>query len=106
MRKWKETVLFTQVRRAQMYTAVYVNKKKMFKKGFESLKIYHEAMRYERLRQNQAVHFERVKLLTTAFKTLHWYKNKKKALYEMDLRIESAYNRLAKKRGFKTFVKN
>ena len=54
----------------------------------------------------QAIKFEKVKLLTTAFKILHWYKNKKKLLHETNLRIEAAYNRLAKRRGFVLFRKN
>lgn len=106
MRKWKENVLFTQVRRAQAHTAIYFNKMNLIKKGFYSLKLYYSALRCNRLRWNSAVRFERVKLLTTAFKMLHWYKNKKQSIYKMNCRIEYAYNRLAKRRGFYTFVKN
>ena len=106
MRKWKENILSTQVRRAQLYTALYVNKKNLMKKAFQSLNIYSSALKYEKCRWNTAVRFEKVKLLTTGFKMLQWYKNKKKSIYQMNLRVEAAYDRLAKRRGFNIFIKN
>ena len=105
MRRWKEAVLSTQVQRAQSFTAEYVYKKKLLKKGMHSLKLYKAASKFEKCRWNNAVRFEQVKLMTTAFKTLHWYKNKKKMLHNLQLKMDSAYEYLTKKRGFKLFVK-
>lgn len=106
MRKWKESVLSTQVNRAQTYTAAYVYKKRLLKKSLEGLRIHTSVEKFIKLRWSQAVQFERVKLLTTGFKIMHWYKNKKKSLHQMNLRIDAAYCKLAKKRGFKLFIKN
>lgn len=78
----------------------------MLKKTFDSFKIYTSAVKFEKLRWRNAMKFEHVKLLTTAFKTLQWYKNKKKALHHMELKTDAVYCRLAKRRGLKTFVKN
>lgn len=104
MRKWKEFVLSNQVMRAQNYTAIYIGKKKLLTKGLQSLKLYSAAYKFKKLRYRNAARFEQVKLLTTAFKTLHWYKNKKKALHEMQLKTDFAYEILTKRRGFKIFI--
>jgi hypothetical protein len=106
MRKWKESVLFTQVRRAQNFTAIYVYKKKLQKKVLDSFKIHNSAFKFDKLRWRNATRFEQLKLLTTAFKTLHWYKNKKKVLYQEQHKIDAVYSTLAKKRGLKMFIKN
>lgn len=106
MLKWKECMLYTQVKRAQNYTAGYVYKKSLYKKAFTAMKFYFEHQKREKLRYSQAAQFEKVKLLTTAFKVLQWYRNKKKANYALNLRIEAVYNHLAIKRGFKLFRRN
>lgn len=106
MRKWKESVLSNQVNRAQTYTAAYVYKKRLLKKSLEALRLHTSVEKFMKLRWNQAVQFERIKLLTTGFKIMHWYKNKKKSLHQMNLRIDAAYCKLAKKRGFRLFINN
>lgn len=77
MRKWKEQILFSHVRRAQLNTATFIHKKKLLKKSIQAFKLFHTKEKCDKLRFMQAVKFEQVKLLTTAFKILHWYKNKK-----------------------------
>jgi len=106
MRKWKEYFLAGQVRKAQNNTAMYLYKKKLFYKAFEGLKLFKAASKFENMRWENAMKFEKVKLLTTAFKSLHWYKNKKKALHEVQMRTDAAYIHLTKRSGFKTFVNN
>lgn len=106
MRKWKENILFSQVRRAQQNTSLYVYRNKLKSKVIESLKLFKAASKYEKMKWRNAQKFEQVKLLTTAFKTLHWYKNKKKAIHQMEIKIDAAYCHLAAKRGFKTFRLN
>jgi hypothetical protein len=106
MIKWKEIILYRQVRKAQHFTATYVYKKSLLRKGYAGLKMHLDHGKCIELKMKQAVYFERVKLMTTAFKLLHWYKNKLKALHQMNLKVESAYIHFARKRGFSTFVKN
>ena len=104
MRRWKEFVLSNQVTRAQNYTAIYVNKKNLLTKGLQSIKLYRDASKFEKMRYNNAIKFEQAKLLTIVFKTLQWYKNKKKALHEMQIKTDNVYKILTKRRGFKIFV--
>lgn len=99
-------MLHTQVKKAQNYTAVFVYKKNLQRKVLTALKLHLGYNMREKFKYDQAVQFERIKLLTTGFKTFQWYKNKNKAQYQMSIKIESVYNHLARKRGFRTFRKN
>ena len=39
MRKWKEQILFSHVRKAQINTAIFIHKKKLMKKTIEGFKL-------------------------------------------------------------------
>lgn len=106
LRRWKQAALFLQIRKAQLITAVHIDKKRLMKLAWRSFKVNHAIHKYEKLRWNQAERFEQIKLLTTSFKILNWYKNKRKVIHKLEMRVEYAYNVLTKKRGIKTFVKN
>jgi hypothetical protein len=80
-------------------------KQTLLSRGFHGLKLFRGASMFRKNRWKMAVTFESAKLLTTAFKTLQWYKNKKKVLHQLQNKMDNAYEYFAKKRGFKLFVR-
>lgn len=78
----------------------------MIEKVMKAFKFSHAISKFEKMRNGQAVQFERVKLLTISFRVLIWYKNKKKMMNNLQLRTQNAYDHFAKKRGLRSFIIN